>query len=506
MPFTTTNARLELFKVGTSTANGPDRTISAVDILETEFTRRINRRKDSGSITLANDDGKFTSNAPQGGDIVAGDRLDFYVDFGDGRVYGAGEYGDGAYGVGPKSEFRWSALVRNPEYERLGPNRSLFHAEIEDFAFGVMAMRDAYNVFDDRSVAGSSDAILNTLLTNECPELDTSKLQSVSHKTSYTADGTNVLEIGVDLASRANAVMYSRKDSLVFEAKSGVVDKGTLAPNDIGTFSAPEKDSGIANSVRVDGGTDYSLDDEQTTQNGYTTVDSSNRLTFRVDTRKSMLDRVELWTNPTGTNSAEDVTVRVQKDDGGAPVDEGDESSDVVNKTLASDFLADDGFTTFLFGDHTLPEPRPWIIVESDGSTGQEIGVDTGSTSESGDDQAAYKAHYRFGITVRLEDLPSQDNYRQRDQRIKKENVVSTSEARAVADEKLNHDASPNPELNASALSDTARKLEPADKVTMPSAFARERVNGDYLVTEISDSYTAAKLNTTIKFVEVESV
>jgi len=502
MPFSISGARLDLYKVGTATSDGPDHSIPQEDIDIVEIERKIKDQKDTGSITLINHDGKYSTGDVE---INSGDRLDFYVDSTGGQeLYGS--FGYGRKGYGHSAAFRWSAIARAPEYERLGPNRSLLSFDIEDLAFGILSMRNAYNVFEDAAVAGSDSAILNTVIGNECPELSTAGLEDVGHRTSYTADGTNILELAGDMADRANALLYAEKDKVVMKNKKQANDMGDLDPDDIGTFGAGRRETDIANSVRVDGGSDYELDDEQAVQNGYSTVTESQRLTFRISTRKAALDRIELWTNPSGTNSDEAVTVRLQKDDGGSPVSVGDESSDLVSKTLSHEFLSDDGFTTFLLGSHDLPEPRPWCIVESDGSGGQEIGVDTTQSSASGDPLATYRAHYEYPVTVRLGDQSSQRKYRRRDKRIKEENVVSLNEARDIANEKLNHDATPNPDLTAPALTENARDLRLGDVVTMPPEFERERVSGDYLVVEVSDTYTNSKLNVTLKFVEIGSV
>lgn len=501
------HAHVEVYKPSNDSDDTFDLFVPGDDLAGANFSDRINRRKDTGKVVLHNDHGDYSTGDPR---IDSGDRLKIYVALkNDSLRYPEGEniggnFGEGGYGG---VRHRWEAMVRDVEHDYQSPNRSLMTLSCEDFVFGVMSMRTVFNAYEDTDISGHSEAILNEVVRHNAPEIDRSKIKDVNTVTSATFDGTDLLEVAISLTRRADAVMKARKQHLVFEPLSDRTGtpRFTFAGDDLGAFTSSFKDAGVANQIRVDGGVDRAIDDEQLTQDGWETVTESNRLTFRASTRKSNLNRIELWTDPRRTDSDEAVIVRLQKDDGGAPVAIGDTESDIDSSQLDAAFLAHDDFTTFIFGrNHTLPEPNPWVIVESDGAAGQDIGVDTSQTSASGDPLAAYKAWFEYQISVRRTDPDSVDNYRERDHRFTRDNIETLEEALDVAQEKINHDAVPEQVVEASGETLRAHELRSGDVVDL--GYARERAEGEYIVTERTDDYNGVELRTDLKFTEVTTV
>lgn len=480
--------RIDVFKPGNS-SDEPDFTVPAEDIQLVDASIRAGQVKDEGKIVLSNDEGEYTIDD----EINSGDRLHFWLTLDTYIVsWGTETWGDGAWG----GELdRWSAMVRDREMEYLGPNTSDLTLSCEDFALSIASKRRVYNTFRGIDASGHSDAVVETMLDNNAEEIGQSRITPISNDVWITFDGDTLLDALTEVSRRANAVMRGRKGDLIFKPLDGITREFELQGTEIGRLKTKEVDSGMVNRVRIDGGEATALETSQENQSSYTAVTESTRATFQINTRKAELAFIELWTNPTGSEEA--VTVRIQKDDGGAPIAPGDESSDIVSATLDHHFLANDDFTTFLLGSHTLPEPNPWVIVETDGSNGQDIGTDSNGNE-------TYKAHYGFNLTVRNTNRTSRNQYRLREGRIKDDAIQSPEEAHDIAEDKLNHDSVPEHTVEAPADNDRTHHLSPLDMVYLN--FKREQAVGDYLVTERNDQYDGSVLDTTLTLQEVGTI
>ena len=481
---------IEVLKAGSS---GVDFTIPGRDVEEMTFSKRAPRRRDEGTINLNNDDGTYSTSDKL---IQTGDRLDVYVAPERSITeWGVGEWGSGGWAG---SILKWSAWVEEPSYVRHGPTMSTLSIQASDYVFRTMANRKVFNIFEDVSVSGSEDAILDTVLSNETPELDTSSVTDVGENTSLVAEGIDVLEVAIKLARRTGSVLWGWKDKVGFESVGAISPEFTVDPaSDIGTFTSVYKGSEVSNVVRVDGGNDFALDDETSHNGTYSSASSDSRLSVQVSTRKSQLDRVEIWTRLAG--SQESVSVRLQKDSGGSPVAIGDTDSDIDSKQLSYEFLDDDGWTTFILNDHTLPEPNPWLIIETDGPNGQDIGL-----SASGD--PAYKAHYPFPVSVQVRNGDSIDSHTRIETFQSQEDLSTLDAAREQAFEHLEVSKDPDREIEMPALTPRMHNLSPGDVVTFDDRFERERATGDYMVTEVGESYTDNTIHTTIKAQEVSTI
>lgn len=477
------DAWLDIYKPDNS-SDTPDLTIPNDDINDASITRRIQNKKDKAGIQIFNGTGRYS------GDITPGDRIEFHAQPEDGlRAYGTGKYGTGAYSETTRV---WTGLVSNLTYQRQHPTKTTIDLQCEDFVFGVMAMRIVYNVFEDTQISGSSSAVLETLLSNKAPEIKTGLIGTISENTDVFINGKNLLDAVMDLARDGDAVLASKDQSIVFTPESDINSKFDLKKSDTFTESVRVNTDNIANNVRIDGGKGHDVDTSQTNHSNTITVTSTNNVTHQIKTRKSEIDRINLYTKADRT-AGDSIIIRLQKDAGGAPIAPNDESSDIVKKQLSSEFLATDGWTKFIMPKHTLPEPQPWMILESDGSTGQDIGADANGNP-------AFKAHYPYPVSIRLEDRESQEEYRERETRIKDESLATFTAAKRVAEAKLQHDSEPERELNFEAKSDRAHNLDPGEAIN--ANFPDITATGDYIVSQIKYDYSGSELRTDITSVE----
>jgi len=467
-------ARIDGFKP-TNSGTTPDYQIPGDDILALSSSERAQELIDSGRLTLENGAFSYT------GTLTSGDRLRFLT-----RRPGENSL-----------NHRWTALARTVEHRQVGPTIGEVEVTADDWVFGVLDTRDVTDAFETAQISGANDAILDTILDDRAPEIDTSAVEAFTEDMSITWSGASLLDAVNELAERVNAVVYADDTTLGFVALDGKSAKFGIGDADVGLPVVRENDDKLANVVRVNGGQGVEPFSTQETQDGYTTVTNSSRLTTQISHPKAEVARVGAWTNPTG--SGESVSVRVQADDGsGNPTNPSSRESDIARRTLAAPFLTSDGFTTFLMPGHKLPDPNPWLIIESDGSTGQDIGIDT-STGEP-----AYRAHYSYPLDTVASDRGSIDEYGRREATVKRDDLTTRQEAQNHAETVLGHTRVPDREFSAPAESARVHALSPGDVVSVNEP--QLNAVGDYLVTEVSREYDGVNLYTDITAQEVDTI
>jgi len=474
------DASLEVFKP-TNDSSTPDLTIPGSDLEAVSIDARIQDAKDKGTIDIDN------SGAQYFGEITSGDRLVFETQL-------AGE---------TSLTRQWTAIARTPEQTLEGGRRFALSVPATDFVFTVLSWRLAYQTFDDAPIAGSNDAILDTLLSEEAPEIGTSQIGTVTQTTDAFLNGRYLFDVVVeDLADIADVVVAQDGTDLVFKPLSGLSVKHALEPTDFrGSISVSGSDDELANLIRVDGGTDHASDASQPVQDGYERVTDTSRLTTQIETRKSEVARIKIHTKP-DPNSSDGISVRLQADRDGAPVAVGDTQSDIARRTLADDFLAADGLTTFIMPAHSLaPQAFPWLIIEADGADGHDIGIETSSGAPT------YEAEYPFPLLTRLPDADSQREYRRRDHRIKDESLDSFPAVRDKAQSYARHHSAPDRTLSGEAESIRAHNLQPGEAVDL-AGWGDVGVSGTWLCLERSLTYDGEsnRLSTELKLQDVTTL
>jgi len=466
------NAELEVYAPGGST---PKTTIKS-GIEGLNLSERITDMKDSGSITIRNNDNSLDT-------ITAGDRLAF-------RTQLAGE---------SSLTDRWTGLARSPTDVLEGGSVARRELEVVDFVFGVLADRIAFESFEERQIAGSDDAIVNTLVAEEAPEIGRSQIDTVSETTDAFIDGRTLFSvICEDLAAIADAVVAQDGTDIVFRPLQDVTADVGLTPAD---FHAPitieRNDDNLKNQIRVVGGTDHAVDDKQETQSSLETVTNTNRLTTQIQTRKSEVARVAIYTG--GDPDGDNLRVRLQATRSGQPVDIDDTSSDIARRELAPEFLENGGFTEFLLPSHSLaPGEDPTIIVEAAGQTGQPVGVD-------GSGNLTYRSEYPFPLLTRALDQDSIDTYRRRDRRLQDDSLETFTAVRDKAQSVLRRSAQPELTVEGDAKSLAAHTISPGEAVTL-SEFTPTDANGDFIIRERTSEYRGKQLRTTLLLQSIDTL
>lgn len=473
------DAELRIFAPETSS---PKEVIRGDDLESASLQERGQGEIDQGSFSIPNHAGEYDP-----ADITSGDRLEFYLKL-------AGETGLKQY---------WTATAKPPSLTLDGGTRRQIELGARDFVAAVLSWRRAYRDFEDSQISGSQDSIVETLLRDNAPEIDRSQIAEINQETDIFANGRTVRTILVeDVAPVGDAIISQDGTALVFEPLPEITTKHPVTPEDFrGSIEISGSDSDLATLVRVNGGTAHEVDDEQLTQSATERVTETSRKTVQIQTRKSEVDRVQVWVDR-DTSSQDDLVARLQSDRGGSPVEPDNRESDIVTKTLSPEFLADGDLTTFIFPTHTLaPGENPFLIVEASGSTGHLVGVDGSGT-------LTFQAEYPYPVLTNARDKAAADEYRRRDHRIQDDRLDSFPAVRDSARSYLRQNNSPARTISVTAESLRAHRLQPGEVVSVnPADWPQIPTSGPFVVVQRSTSLSPdARLATELELQEAGSI
>lgn len=469
------SARIEITKVGSET---PDMEIPGNHIANVELTEKIGELIDNGNITLNNDNNQYTDT------FSSGDRLDFYVDYAldEYPEWGARQWGEKVWGG---ERHVWTAIVRSHSRSYSGNNISKIDIKCEDFVFSVLNMRNIFKSFQDVKITSAIDEIVS----DSAKELEVYYDRELEQTVNVSYDGQSAFDALRDLLDRGNLTARAQKNMLVISEYQSKEPRFTLTDEDTGYLSFEYEDEGVKNFVRVDGATANALDENavQTSVDDMVNVTEDERQYFRTQTRKSQISLLELYTERV---SEDNISIRLQADNNG-PISLDHRTSDIEALTQDHRFISKDGWTTFDIPDHTLPDTRPWVIIEVDGEEGHRIGVDSNGVP-------AHKVYFPYEISTVDYDVDSIGNYRRRESYMEEKKAGNTAEAAEIANKTLQHYDKPEVTIEAECNSVRTHNLRPADIV---------KFNGkNWIVKKRDDSYDDIHMQSSLLLQEVSTV
>lgn len=466
------SVELRAFRPGESTAHTSftDETLVGVSVTET-----AQDALDSGTIELDTTDHGL--NSPR---IRSGDRLELDVQLDSESA---------------RSRF-WTAIARDVTSTLEAGDISSVEIEATDFPFTVLSFRNADGGFE----GVDAGAVLDSLVADDAPEVGRSQIQTVGVTVNIEVAGRKLLDVlSQKIAPLGDAVVAADGTDLVFKSLRKASLKHALSPTDLlAPINVQHVDDELINRVRVDGGSNHKIDDKQLTQSSKTRVTESTRVTTQIETRKSEVARVQIFTFP-DANSQDNLIVRLQAARNGSPVAVGDRESDIARRVLAPPFLANGDFTEFQLPAHRLaPDQNPFIIIEASGPTGHEIGVDGSGTP-------TFKSEFPYPLVAFSEASQSQAKYRRRDLREKDETLQNEQSVKDRAAATLKHRSEPATRVTASAESKRAHRLRPADAVRL-TEFPPAGVSGKFLLTSRQSDLTENLLRTELTLVDASTI
>lgn len=479
MTLKVTDARLDVYDPGNDSDDPADADLSVTD---PDFERihvrsRVRDLVDYGTARIRNSAGTYT------GEIRSGSRVRFFVE-------------TEAASLGRV----WTGMVRNVDYVQLGAGEATLELELDDFVFGLLDTRKVVQAFANEPIAGTPSSIVNFALRQNAPEIGRSRIDTFTETDSPVYNGISLLKVAREAQDLVDALMWSDDRDLVFTSLDDLSPSFTLTSNDRGLARVTENDDKLANEVRVNGGQGSQLENEQTVVDQFLTVDRDTRLAVQVNTRKSAIRKVDIYTDvPAG--STDDLKVRIQSDTGGGgntPIAPEDNTSDLTSKTLPTEFIERDGFTTVLLPRNDLPSPNPWLLIESTGVGGILIGADTSGVP-------AYKQYYPYPTAVVNQSNTSIQEYRRRERIVNRTAITDRSELMKLARSIAAHTDEPDREVKFPAESPRAHGLGPGDVITVAEP-ATLNFDAEAAVTTVSHTYEGVDLETTVTAQDVNTV
>jgi len=465
------DAELRAFK---PRATSPFVTLGTIETFS--VTQSANDPIDRGSVTIENTDDKLSG----ANRITSGDRVEIDV-----RVRGEASLSR-----------RFTAIARDVTDSLDGGGRRTVEIELTGFPLTVCSFRNVDGAFEGVDVG----SVVDSLIEADAPEIDRSRIETVGREIDINIQGRRLSDvITQDLQPAGNAIIAEDKQSLIFRNINlgDISSEFTLTDADIHAPVSVERiDDELRNRVRIDGGVDVAVDDEQLTQSATTRVTDSTRFIQPVETRKSEIAKVQLFT-VRDPNSDDNLTVRVQAGRGGSPVDVDERLSDIASRTLESSSISQNGFTEFRIPTHTLAaDAQPFLIIEASGATGHEVGT-------NGSGELTFKALFPFPLLARAERGSSIQEFRRRDLRVRDDQLETEQAVRDAARARLQHRSKPKRRFSGTANSIRAHNLQPADFVFLSDgrqSLPVADVGGTFVVTERQTDFAGSQLQTKLTF------
>lgn len=424
------------------------------------------------------DEAQIDLRHPVDADLRLGDRVRFTATLSDstGQAYSEGMYTFGGYGGRP-IEVDWIGRIEPTRATRNSVATGSLATDASGWVGGVLKDRTITASYTDEDIG----AIIRDIIDRKAPEVSAEYVPDLGETTDVFFQSRDCWDAIVGLAARGDVLITVRGHELHIDELDTLNSLFTLEPRDYELPWKTDVDDDVNNVVRVDSGVSRQLEDADETVDGWTQVTDSNRLTQRLRARKSEIHSLELRVRK---DSGDDLRVRLQADEGGAPVAINDDDSDIQSERRDSSSLPGEGWQTFFLSDHTLPDRDPWLIVEAGGPDGHEVAL-ADTTTEA----PTYRSYYPHPINFEVSSNESINQYGVREVRIERDNLETQTAARDAARSELARRAFPTKTIQFNAASPRAHSLKPGDVVTVDRP--EENATGEYIVIERSQSFDA---------------
>lgn len=436
------------------------------------------------------DEAKFVVHYPEYStdeyDIRVGDRVELRAELESpgGAAYGTSPYGS-AYGSIPPIE--WMGRVLPVDRTREHVARGTIQSDATDYVGAILSNRTISKSWIDTDVG----AVIRDICERKASEVDASNVPDLGVSTDVFFSSRDCWDGVQDLASRADCMVYADGVALHVEPIGGHSVEFAMNRDDYVLPWSTNTSDDIKNVVRVESGVTGEVEQEQLTQDDWQRVTATNRLTHQIRTRKSAVHSIDIYVD--GVADGESLRVRLQADENGAPIAINDEDSDIERAEWDGADLPNGGFRRLFFGEHSVPERDTWMIVETDGDTGHDIGVDANGVP-------TYRSYYPHPVQVEVSDPESIEQYGEREIPVPKQNLATLTAARDAAFGELARRAYPSKTIEFEADSPRAHLLEPGDWISVDEP--AEDAVGEFAVVEVDRQLGSAsntiRLRTTI--------
>jgi hypothetical protein len=499
----------------------PDFRVPGSHIKAVDTEERAGKPTDTGTLTLDNTDWRYTS-GPESKQLHVGDRIVFRIRTDHSprskrNAIGAGAFDSLAFGAAPPQEMARVAtyeVLDEQIIEQPGGGHNIV-LDVADFVFTRLSNTVAFMSADNQHISGNDNALIDMLLQDKTPSVDRTALRDIDTTVTLMSQGRAVSSLIDRVARRAEdeigpIVLASEGTSLRFDpidSLNPVYDR-PLPRHTVGLWASESDSHDMTNRVYVSGGfeEENNIADAQETVDTYRTATDTDRVLHRVGSRKSDVSKVEVWTR--GGNVVEQdrsVRVRLQEHDEqtGGPVEPSNTNADLAGRSLRV-ALDPDGFTTFNLQENDIPERRPWLIIDSSGSTGHDIG---GTTVQNDDGSTsfipAYRVHFPKPLLLERPAVTALADYPPYERHVQAETLTSATAVGERAKAELTRSTPGRRVGPLRALAPAAHALRAGDIVNL--ARPALRATGRFVVTKRDLTYRGPTITTMLEFENMDS-
>lgn len=453
------------------------------------FTERTGYRKDSGDLTISNDDRQYD------GLISSGDALHFNVKFGGNFLdpWGSGRWDEGKWA---QTRNVWAGQARKVTRTYNDQKREI-SIEMDDYVFSVLSNRNVTGVYENDSVR----EILIKEIGRNAPEIRPHIPKEIDETITITFDGDSLFDAIDDLLTHIGAKAHAWKDILVIRYNETKEPRFTAELEDLTVADVLETDQGLANEITLHGGTGYAESPFAVTDSAFfAIIHPDDHLRWQIETEKAEIAKVDVRLSATQEPGEGALNLRLQRDNDG-PIDLQDERKDIASARLDHDQLinhyrgeeGEDLWVRFEFPEHTLPEPNPWAILEVEGEEPQRIVMNE-------DRDILHIPYYPYNIQASRTDVQSVQEFGRREKRVEAEHIDSTQEAQDKLFELIQRHSNTVKVLQAEAMTPRMHNLRAGELIHFD--LPEMNTTGDYLVQERSDTFDGMYLKTDLTLEE----
>lgn len=507
MPANVYDARLDFYYPETS--GGPDLQVGAEDFRNFRFRRSF--RDDPGGGTIRIDNGAFGTDGTYNATVSTpvGDRPE--IDIMDRcEVYVLTEHNSAGATLGDIETRRWTTLVKNLR-AGVDSEGNYLELDVENFVFGILKRRTVANVFRDRNVSGASSNIVETILSNNAPEIGQARIEPEPVTLSIIFNYDNALGALDTVARRVGAVMRGLGTDLDWKYLSNLRADFGVTQQDVQLPVDNEKASEeLINQWYITGGTTETQIKSFTTDNSSeqppdaaTPVYTSNN----IDVNANNIPRIDVLINELGNGNSHRLRVQPGTSSGG-PVAPFDRDQDLGSaKKVDSDYSSTGKqWSSFDVGIDNLATDRIALVWEgiSDNPNNSFYDNIYGDDGGSGDlVKIAHKIYTGYPVVGIAGDTTSKQSYRNSEGR-KRENLPSNADARKAARQRLERTTTPTQTISFRANSARTHQANPQEIFTYN--YPAVRASGKFGITQVNQTYEATNLTTEITAINVESL
>ncbi|WP_331232703.1 hypothetical protein [Natronorarus salvus] len=420
-------------------------------------------------------------------DLRVGDRIEFHglisTPVGGSETWGEGTWGEGVWGGGDDGipDVRWMGRVQPTETSRdqIGRHNGSLSADATDWCGDILSNRKITGSW----VGRDAGAVIRDIVRRKASEIDASEIPDIGDDVEVYYASKDCWDAVTELAALGDGLLLQEGRKLLLEPIEGLGPAIELTHDDYYLPWQTHTDNDVKNVVRIDSGESRQIEHEQGVQDDLERVTSESRITHQLRARKSRVHSVDLYVD--AESDDEDLKVRLQADEDGEPVAIDDEDSDIDSAEWSASDLPSGGWQSFFFSDEILPDRDPWMIIETEGDEGHDIGVRE-------DGVPTYTSFYPHPVNFEATDSASIADYGAREIPIEKDNLRTLTAARDAAIAELRRRAYPTKTISFPARSPRAHLLEPGDLISVDEP--GENAVGEFIVVETARTFDSDRV------------